>query len=463
MPASIYRIKNLGDFEPSQNQGGYLYTYYFLDNNGVKNRCGIRGKTKEECTTNVLAFQTKIAAGLVEWEKGRKNSGSSDKKTEAVAAVTGEVETVKIASARWLDSLKGINDASTVETYFWDIKRTFPYIGCVAVKKLTPEDVIEMLRALKEKGRAFSTVEASLKMLSMIMDCLEEKRAIVANVCKSKRVRKFFEAWRKQTTKQNKAKMGINGIEVSNKEKKSLTEDEAEALVRVLFSQGYRYAIGFLLGLTYGLRPGEALGITRDNIYKEEKVISIRKDIEVVRELKTEFDENKNVISVSLGRSIKREGTLKSETSYRDVYINDTLLEVLEYHERILEIEQNKCKGKYGDSGYIVCTKQGESISTAGYSRSFGRVMKKLDAMGKTPHGLRHTFSSLARYKNILDEGIVGYYMGHNTKVTVTGEYSDNNVSTHANQPQRTHKQRPNRNNPEEKGVVFLMSRKEDD
>jgi integrase len=173
-------------------------------------------------------------------------------------------------------------------------------------------------------------------------------------------------------------------------------------------------ALGYLLSMTYGLRPGEVLGLKMQDVKLSTKVILIQRDVATQGEgvdLKT-----MKPIGVKT-----RVDAVKSKNSLRPIYINDTIVKLLEYHMHILEAEKKK-RGGY-DEGFLFPTKDGKPTKNRNYGHAFTCIVEGARIKGKAPHHLRHTFRTILGRLRVADIDAI-CLMGHSPVQTVTDLYN---------------------------------------
>lgn len=127
--------------------------------------------------------------------------------------------------------------------------------------------------------------------------------------------------------------------------------------------------IGIILCLYTGIRIGELLALTWDDIDFKNRFMSISK---TAYELK---QNGKLKICVD---------TPKTKTSNRIIPLSTTILKLL------------KEKHKQSSSNYVITTKSNTMVGTRSYQKTFERILNKLNLPHKNFHSLRHTFATRA-------------------------------------------------------------------
>ena len=168
---------------------------------------------------------------------------------------------------------------------------------------------------------------------------------------------------------------------------KFLQEDEAKALIKAIEQPLWKNLTAFLL--LSGMRMGEAAALTWNDVDMENRVIHVTKTFDAVND---------------------RVGTPKTETSIRDVFIQDDLLKLLESLPRRKGIVFRwRCKRKDSRGKYV-------------HYYAYNKILKKvsLEVLGRpiTAHTLRHTHASLLLQKGVPID-VISRRLGHSS-ITIT-------------------------------------------
>ena len=149
---------------------------------------------------------------------------------------------------------------------------------------------------------------------------------------------------------------------------KILTLEEQNKLVSSL--DNYNFKSQYLFVLNTGLRCGEMIALTWDDIDFVNKKISITKTATVIA------SNNKVIINPP-----------KTKSSIREVPLTKAALEILKEQKKkkVVNIE---------NSMYVFTGKDGEIISNQNYSRTLSYICKKNGIDPISMHSLRHTFAT---------------------------------------------------------------------
>lgn len=149
---------------------------------------------------------------------------------------------------------------------------------------------------------------------------------------------------------------------------RALTIQEQNELISVL--DGYRFRNQYLFVLNTGLRCGEMIALTWDDVDFDGKKIFINKTATVV----------------------SRDGTVvvnppKTKSSIRDIPLTSVALHILKEQKtkKVVNIENSK---------YVFVGDNGKLVSCQNYSRTLSYICKKNGIYPISMHSLRHTFAT---------------------------------------------------------------------
>ena len=158
---------------------------------------------------------------------------------------------------------------------------------------------------------------------------------------------------------------------------------------------------GIVLCFYTGLRIGELLALTWNDIDFDRKTMSINKSVfytKINGKYETVID------------------TPKTKHSIRVIPLPKQIL------DKLKEIK------KSSTSKYVFTTRDNKMVNVRTYQRTFERILKKLNINVKNFHALRHTFATRAIEMG-MDVKTVSEILGHNSPVITLNRYSHSLMS----------------------------------
>lgn len=176
-------------------------------------------------------------------------------------------------------------------------------------------------------------------------------------------------------------------------------EEELKELIYV--SKNSEIYIPILLGVFLGVRRGEALGLTWDNIDFEKKEIHIRKALLISSEGLI-FD------------------TPKTESGIRTLLASDFLLEELKKEKEKQLKRKALLRKKYTDMNLVCCYSDGNPFNPGRFSHKFADLLKNNKLEHIRFHDLRHSNATLLLKMNIPIK-IASTRLGH-SNIAITSD-----------------------------------------
>lgn len=161
--------------------------------------------------------------------------------------------------------------------------------------------------------------------------------------------------------------------------------------------------------LTYGLRRGEVLGISWDDVDFEKRTINIKK----------------TVVNVNNQTLVKE--YCKTETSVRTCTMTDGIYELLKKQKANQDKFKLLYKDKYihNDYDFVFSCQNGKIRSPRGLTASYKYVLAKHNIEESRLHDLRHTAATLM-FDNGADPTVVQHALGHSKIGTTMNIYVHN-------------------------------------
>ncbi|MGG0718735.1 site-specific integrase [Robertmurraya massiliosenegalensis] len=170
-----------------------------------------------------------------------------------------------------------------------------------------------------------------------------------------------------------------------------LTREEVDVFMNAAKNSPFHHYTMASILLRTGLRKGEMLALTWNDI-----------------------DLENNIISVTKTRSDYGVKKPKTKSSYRKIGIDDTLVSVLKQYQ----LWQKKNKLKYGqnyqESEFVITSPNGKALGEYGVNKAIDSILAKTDLHHITPHGLRHTHAIML-LESGADIKFVSDRLGHAT------------------------------------------------
>ena len=285
---------------------------------------------------------------------------------------------------RWLEVY--IRPSVRIRTYegYADMIRLHinPALGHIPIQALTPADLQGLLNSKAEEGYARRTL---VYILSTIRPALKQamlEGLVNRNISDAVKVPKGA---------------------VRPPAKQALTRQEIQAIQNAIENQ--RLSIAFRTLANTGMRIGEMLALTWDDIDNLNSRILIKKAITATQ---------------SQGIVI---GETKTESSNRDIPVSQNLLDHLKAWKGYQTEERLAAGREWTDHGNIIFTMEfGTRIRQEWLSNTLRKTAEKLNIYC-TPHILRHSYASLLIQGGV-DPKTVQKLLGHSTPRTVMEIYA---------------------------------------
>ena len=159
-----------------------------------------------------------------------------------------------------------------------------------------------------------------------------------------------------------------------------------------------------MLGVVYGFRRSEVIGLTWSAIDFDNKSITISQTVQ----------------QHTGGDYI---GSTKNESSYRSLPLLDDVAELLQKHKQAQDENRQLLGSRYHDSDFVCTWPDGKLISPNYLTKTYHKMIANSDLPQVRFHDLRHSTAS-----NLLAQGFsiaqVAEWLGHSTASTTLNFYS---------------------------------------
>ena len=281
-----------------------------------------------------------------------------------------------------------------------------PHIGHIPIRQLKPAHVEGMLKALRDDGKSGNTQTLARSVLRRALRRAEQHGLVDRNVAQI-----------------------ADGPSVDAKQGKTLTVDQAKSLIEYVTTPKedpkealkhnaiLRQSAAWIVALSLGLRRGELLGLTWQNIDFERRTVHIDQSL-------------KRLPKHGLIRS-----NPKTKTSRRTIYMPDTVAVSLRSHRATQAAERLIAGPEWDDRPLGVDLVFRSPMGTATDPDNFRQLTYRatLEALGErwSPHGLRHSAASI-----LLAQGVplktISEILGHSS-IRITAD-----IYAHLGQPAMT-------------------------
>jgi integrase len=307
--------------------------------------------------TGAMRRRTVVAATQAELQK-RLEQLRAHVEVDAVITRTGQ--TVAEFLAHWLTDvipLQGLRP-NTVTSYRDTVTRYInPYVGKVKLTALEPRHVEAMMRALVDKGYSGSVVSKARKVLARALRVAMRDSLVVRNVAAL-----------------------TDGIPVPRPKGKTLTPDEAAALLAAAERDGCFALVAVMVGM--GLRRQEVLGLRWSEVDLDAGTLTVN-----------------GVIARGLDGGIEFSELTKTSTSRRRLHLPAAIADGLRKHKRAQHRQRIACVGTWGrdwpHDDFVFTTSVGTPYDLMYVTRLVTRIAAEAGLGHWTAHDLRHSAASI--------------------------------------------------------------------
>ena len=285
--------------------------------------------------------------------------------------------------------------------------RILPYLGSFTLEKIKPTDLMKLYDMLEQdtqiKRLAKNNGERTFKPLSK-KTILEHHRLISSMLHKAVywQLIPFNPAERVQPPRASRVKRRFYDDEqckilLSNLN--SLSENEM------------KYKVAIILDVFTGVRLGELMGLEWNDIDFKNKEIIINKASQYLPE--------KGVYTKEP----------KTSSSYRNVSIPDSVIEMLQEYKRWYDTQKELCGEFWNDSDRLFVQDNGKPMHPDTVSKWFGKFIKKIGLPVINFHGIRHTNATLLISQNVY-VAVVAARLGH-AQISTTFNFYVHPLASH--------------------------------
>ena len=254
-----------------------------------------------------------------------------------------------------------------------------PYLGDIELTDLTPFVLQKFITDLTTNGNKRTGKGLSPNFVKTIL-------SVVQNSLKTAHLVGYLPEYSANKIKRPK---------IIEKQVECFTIQEQKRIEEAALSAKKDKCRGIILCLYTGLRIGELLALTWNDIDFEKSILSVTK---------TCHDGNEN------GKHIRIIDTPKTENSRRQIPLSKTLIKMLKDMKK-----KSKCEFVIADGE--------KPVFTRSYQRTFELLLKKLKLPHKGFHSLRHTFATRA-IECGMDVKSLSEILGHKNATITLNRYA---------------------------------------
>lgn len=285
--------------------------------------------------------------------------------------------------------------------------RILPYLGSFTLEKIKPTDLMKLYDMLEQDTQirrlAKNNGERTLKPLSK-KTILEHHRLISSMLHKAVywQLIPFNPADRVQPPRASRAK------------RKFYDDEQCKVLLNnlnTLQENEFKYRVAIILDVFTGARLGELMGLEWNDIDFKNKEITINKASQYLPE--------KGIYTKEP----------KTSSSYRNVSIPDSVVEMLEEYKLWYDNQKELCGEFWHDSDRLFVQDNGKPMHPDTVSKWFGKFIKRIGLPVINFHGIRHTNATLLISQNV-DVAVVAARLGH-AQISTTFNFYVHPLASH--------------------------------
>ena len=265
---------------------------------------------------------------------------------------------------RWIEGVPGRVESSTAADYSDTVRLHLkPGLGSKVLTKLTVSEVNALWASKRKAGYSANSIRIMRTVLRSALHQAEREGLLVRNVA------------------------GLSDPpRIGQSEGRSLSVAEARRLLTSA-SQDRLEAL-YAITLTFGLRRGEALGLSWSDLDLDAGLVHVRRQLRRER-----LPADQRGTSGKRTHLVLRD--LKTNRSRRTLHITPALDGLLRTQRARQAKERLAAGPAWADSDLVFTTKKGTPIDPDNFAHYFHRLCARSDLGHWTPHELRHSAASI--------------------------------------------------------------------
>jgi integrase len=258
-----------------------------------------------------------------------------------------------------------------------------PKVGDVELQKLTSNDITQMLTGMRQAGQSPRSQQQARALLSVSLRDAEYKGYISINP--------------------------VNRVRNPQGKRVEISPLTIEEVRRLLSTYAGTYLGARLhIALICGLRQGEALGLTWDDIDLQQRTIKVHRQVQIVDGVQVFSD-------------------LKTEKSSRIIALTEETTAALRGHLSLIEQLKGRAESSWVENNLVFPDRFGNFRSPKTDYAEWKKALKLCGIAPKRLHDARHTAATLMYSQGIGIETI-SRALGHSTSAITSKLYVHNSV-----------------------------------
>jgi len=304
-----------------------------------------------------------------------------DKKVEEMSCGTAEIEaglTLKKLVERYREDQKVTVETATYDRNYHAANTLCKILGeDTLVERLSAAYIRNSFIQTKKKGSTLNEHRTRLKAILR----WGYNNDMIADIRYLDKLQPFHEKVTKQERIQDKF----------------MEQEEYEALLRHMWDTGMiRWWHVTRLMILSGMRIGELMALETKKINARNKLILVDKKIDIIK---------------------KTEGTTKTLSSMRELYIQEELRRAIRKARRFIRLDMLD-RGYQNKLGLLIPGPEGKYFEYATYNKYLKETAQKVIAKKVTTHTLRHTHASILAEQDVSLDAIMRRLGHKSSKVT---------------------------------------------
>ena len=190
--------------------------------------------------------------------------------------------------------------------------------------------------------------------------------------------------------------------EFAEKQVECFDKEEQERIEEFILKSSKGNYSGILICLYTGLRLGELLALTPQDIDLKRRLLYVTKTVSY----------------------IKKDGKFEYHVNKPKTRSSERVIPLSNYMVSVLRMQLKRSRGR----PFLFSTKSGKMITNRSYQKSFELILKKLNLRHRGFHSLRHTFATRA-IESGMDFKSLSEILGHENPVLTAKRYSHSLLS----------------------------------